>query len=391
MHVVSEDPVRRGLLYAGTENGLYVSFDDGEHWQPLQNNLPHAPVYGIAVQEHFNDLVVATYGRGFWILDDITPLRELTPEVSARDAYLFAPRSAYRFRGIEGPFEAGDDPVAGTNPPYGASLHYWMRTAPPDSAKDSLAIQIVDAGGTVVRTLKQVPSAGVNRIWWDLQLEPSPEARLRTSPLQAAWFPVKPEGTPAPGIGRFSMLAPPGRYTVRLTVHGQSSEQPLVVLKDPNTGASDDDLRAQAAVMGDLLADIDTTVAMINRVELLRGQLASLRATLKGDSATAEVRAAGDSLDRTLLAVEENLFQVRVTGRGQDQLRWPMKLAEQLLYLAQSVTSSDFAPTGSQRAVQQVLHAEVGESHARLDQVIAGEVAAFRVFLRSRNLPNLIL
>jgi photosystem II stability/assembly factor-like uncharacterized protein len=391
VHVVKEDPVRRGLLYAGTENGLYVSFDDGARWRPLQTNLPHAPVYGIAVQEQFNDLVVATYGRGFWILDDITPLRALSPELVARDAYLFAPRSAYRFRGIEGPFEAFDDPVTGTNPPYGASLDYWVRTAPPDSAKDSLAIQIVDAGGTVVRTLKQVPSAGVNRIWWDLQFEPTPEARLRTSPLQAAWFPVKPEGTPAPGIGRFSMLAPPGRYTVRLTAHGQSFEQPLVVLKDPNTGASDEDLRAQGAVLGDLLADIDSTVAMINRVELLRGQLQALRATLTGDSATADVRAAGDSLDRTLRGVEEELFQVRVTGRGQDQLRWPMKLAEQLMYLAQSVTSSDFAPTGSQRDVLQLLHGQVGEDQKRLQQVMAGDVAAFRQFLRSRNLPNLIL
>jgi len=281
--------------------------------------------------------------------------------------------------------------VAGTNPPYGASLHYWMRTAPPDSAKDSLAIQILDAGGKVVRTLKQVPSAGINRIWWDLQSDSTPEARLRTSPLLAPWFAVKPDGTPAPGVGRFSPLASPGTYHVKVTVHGQSSEQPLVVLKDPNTGASDEDLRTQAAVLADVLADIDTTVVLINRVELLRGQLGSLRATLKGDSATADVRAAGDSLDRTLLALEENLFQVRVTGRGQDLLRWPMKLAEQLLYLAQSVTSSDFAPTGSQRAVQQLLHGQVVENRARLDQVIVRDVAAFRQFLRSRNLPNLIL
>jgi hypothetical protein len=202
---------------------------------------------------------------------------------------------------------------------------------------------------------------------------------------------VKPEGTPAPGIGRFSLLVPPGTYRVRLTVHGQTSEQPLVVLKDPNTGASDEDLRTQSAVMADVLADIDTTVAMINRVERLRGQLGALRATLKGDSASSDVRATGDSLDRTLLALEENLFQVRVTGRGQDILRWPMKLAEQLMYLAQSVTSSDFAPTGSQRAVQQLLHGQVAEYQARLDQLVAGDVAAFRQFLRSRNLPNLIL
>src|SRR5204863_7744675 len=91
-HCVREDPVRRGLLYLGTENALYVSFDDGDNWQPLQTNLPHAPVYWIAVQEHFNDLVVATYGRGFWILDDVTPLQQMTPQIASADAHLFTPR-----------------------------------------------------------------------------------------------------------------------------------------------------------------------------------------------------------------------------------------------------------------------------------------------------------
>jgi hypothetical protein len=173
-------------------------------------------------------------------------------------------------------------------------------------------------------------------------------------------------------------------------VRGQTSEQPLVVLKDPNTGASDEDVRAQAAAVGQVMADLDSTVAMINRVEVLRGQLASLRASLAGDSSAADVRAKADSLDRTLQGFEEDLFQVRVTGRGQDILRWPMKLAEQLVYLAQSLTSSDFAPTGSQREVQQLLGGQVRDSRGRLDRLMAGEVATFRQFLRGRNLPGVI-
>lgn len=390
VHAVKEDPVRRGLLYAGTENGMYVSLDDGAHWQPLQNNLPHAPVYGIAVQERFHDVVVATYGRGFWILDDVTPLRALSAEVAARDAYLFAPRAAWRFRGVAGPYEAGDDPVAGSNPPYGASLTWWRRTAPDSARPDSQAIRILDANGRLVRTLKQVPKAGMNRVWWDLQTEPTTEARLRTSPLYAPWFAVKPEGTPAPGIGRFSMLAPPGRYTVRLAVGSQTLEQPLEVLQDPTTRASAEELRAQAAFLADLVADIDSTAAMIDRLEVVRGQLAALRATLAGDSTAADVRAAADSLDRALVAVEEPLFQMRVTGRGQDLLRWPMRLAEQLMYLAQSVAGSDFAPTVPQREVQRVLAGQVREARARLDRVFAGEVATFRSFLRGRNLPSLV-
>src|SRR5207248_11178535 len=105
---IRSDPVRRGLLYLGTENALYVSFDEGDHWQPLQQNLPHAPVYGMAIQEHFDDLVIATYGRGFWILDDLSPLQQLTPEIQASRAYLFPPRPAYRLTDIAGNYSMND-------------------------------------------------------------------------------------------------------------------------------------------------------------------------------------------------------------------------------------------------------------------------------------------
>src|SRR6185503_13268368 len=202
------------------------------------------------------------------------------------------------------------DPVAGTNPPYGAALDFWIRTAPPDSAKDSLSIQILDSQGQVVRTLKQVPSVGINRVWWDLRYEPTPEAKLRVSPALAPWFRVRPEGTPAPGVGRFSVLATPGRYTVRFSARGKTYDQPLELRQDPNTGASAQDLAAQSALLADLVSDIDSTVAMINRVEVVRGQLAALKASFAGDSGggLADVRAAADSFDRKLLAVEEDVF-----------------------------------------------------------------------------------
>ena len=125
--IIIEDPVRRGLLYAGTENAIYVSFDAGDNWQPLQNDLPHAPVSGIVVQEHFSDLVISTYGRGFWIMDDITPLRHITPAVLASDAHLFPVRDAYRFRPITAPSTTYDDPTTGENPRYGASINYYLK------------------------------------------------------------------------------------------------------------------------------------------------------------------------------------------------------------------------------------------------------------------------
>ncbi len=183
-HVVREDPVRKGLLYLGLENGLFVSFDDGEHWQPLQTNLPHAPVYEIMVQEHFHDLVVATYGRGIWILDDVTPLEQLTPEVAAKPVHLFTQRPAYRFRLVEAPYAALYDPVEGKNPPYGADINYWLGADVPDS----VTLTIADVGGAAVRTLKGPGTKGLHRVMWNLLGEPTRTGRLHTAPLYSPGY-----------------------------------------------------------------------------------------------------------------------------------------------------------------------------------------------------------
>ena len=182
--------VPKGLLYLGTENALYVSFDDGRNWQPLQMNLPHAPVYGMTVQKHFHDLVLATYGRGFWILDDITPLEQLTPEVLGSTAYLFPPRDAYRFRAVTEPTAFSYDPTAGQNAAYGADINYFLKSSP----QGDVHIIIQDAAGHTVRTLPGSKQVGINRIWWDLRFERTREIRLRTSPPYAPYIHVGPDG-----------------------------------------------------------------------------------------------------------------------------------------------------------------------------------------------------
>ena len=193
-HCVREDPVKRGLLYLGTENALYFSPDDGQHWLPLQSGLPHAPVHWLTIQEHFNDLVVATYGRGFYILDDITPLRTLTPEALNETAHLFAPRPTYRFRTITDPMMMPDDATEGRNAPYGAAITFSLKAAPPDDARAETKIVISDAAGKVVRTLEvgKEATAGVNRVWWDLRMDPTDEIMLRTRPLLRAGVRARP-------------------------------------------------------------------------------------------------------------------------------------------------------------------------------------------------------
>ena len=189
-HCIREDPVRRGLLYLGTENALYVSFDDGDSWQPLQTNMPHAPVYWITVQEHFNDLVIATYGRGFWILDDITPLQQLT-RAGRRNGRAPLSRRVRRTASARSRHQASlaNDPATGDNPPYGASINYFLKSEP----AGEVAITILDPEGqTVVRRLRGPKSAGLNRVHWDLRYEPTREVRLRTPPLYVPDVTVEP-------------------------------------------------------------------------------------------------------------------------------------------------------------------------------------------------------
>jgi len=392
VHVVREDPVRRGLLYAGTENGIYVSLNDGGNWQPLNNNLPHAPVYWIEVQPHFNDLVIATYGRGFWIMDDMTPLRTLAASAGAApaalpDAALLPTRLAYRFLGVEVPFADSDDPVTGTNPTYGASLNVWLREAP----KDSIVLTIADASGATVRRLAAAGKAGVNRLWWDLRTEPTREAKLRTENPYAPDVRYPPEGRSAPGLGRFNMLVAPGTYTVTAKVGGATSSQPLEVRKDPVSGGSEGEIRQQGEMARDIARDINAVVDMVNTLEVVRSQAATIKASLGDDSTMADVRARADSLDRAMRDVEELLFQARVTGRGQDLIRYPFKLGEQLIYLGQSVTSSDFAPTEPHRQVQALLKEQLKQARARFDAVMANELEAFRQLLRARNVKNALI
>jgi photosystem II stability/assembly factor-like uncharacterized protein len=365
-HSIAEDPARRGLLFVGTENALYVSLDDGTHWQPLQNNLPHVPVYGIAVQERFHDLVLATYGRGFWILDDLTPLEQMTADAERAPATLFAPRAAYRFRGITPPAAPSYDLVDGQNPPYGADINYFLASPPAGDVR----LSILDDKGQTVRELRGGREAGINRVWWDLRSTPTEAVRLRTSPIDASWLKPGPDGRPAGG--RVSLLMPPGRYTVKLTAGGQSFTQPLTVIKDPHSAGTEQDIRAQFDLAEAVRADIVTVGGWIDTIEQLRRQIEDLDAK----PSAAAVGARAKAFDGELLAFEEKLYQLRLTG-GQDGMRWGGQLLQKLSHLAGGLQDSDFRPTDQQVAVHQQFAAEIASLRGPFEELTTRGVAAF--------------
>jgi photosystem II stability/assembly factor-like uncharacterized protein len=382
VHCVREDPARRGLLYAGTENTIYVSFNDGEEWQLLKNNLPAAPVYWIAIQPHFNDLVIATYGRGFWILDDLSPLQQLTPQVAAADAHLFPPRAAYRFREITQEPGVYDDPTVGQNPPYGAAINYYLKGAP----TGPVTVRILDAQNQVVRTLNGTRNAGINRVYWDLRGEPSLEVRMRTPPLYAPDVELGQDGTRgAPGGGRMSILQAPGAYSVRLEVAGKQLTEKLELRKDPNSGGTDADIKEQMKTLTELRRDMDTAAGLINEIESVRSQLTTLRRVVDN----AEIRKLAAEMDAKLIDVEDNLIELRLTGRGQDGVRFGSQLLGKLGYLAGGLASADFRPTAQQLDVQKVLEEQLKKHEAAYDGLLK-EVNTFNELLRGRGVPNIV-
>jgi photosystem II stability/assembly factor-like uncharacterized protein len=421
-HCVREDPFRKGLLYLGTENALYVSFDDGKNWQPLQTGLPHAPVYWIATQERFHDLVLATYGRGFWILDDLTPLEQFTPEVLASDAYLFAPRDAYRLRPIEQPMAVSYDPTAGRNPPYGAPINFWLKSKLGE--KERVRITISDTGGKVVRQLDCNPpkpegegaearhagpggggdfgephtppceaKPGINRVWWDLRSERSTQVRLKTPPLYAPDVPLGPEGwRPAPAVRRIAVLAPPGTYMVKMEAGGKEFVQKLTVLKDPHSTGSEGDIEAQTNLVAALRDQMSALGETVNEIESVRAQLANLKKELGTGETAQAIKKAFDDLADKLASIEGNLLQLKLTGRGQDSVRWAPKVLQKISYLASQVAASaDFPPTTQQVAVQQELRQQGDKFQEEFRQVVAKDLADFNAMLRERKIPNIIV
>ena len=381
--VIYEDPVRRGMLYLGTENAIYVTFDNGDTWQPLQNDLPAAPVSGIVVQEHFHDLVISTYGRGFWILDDITPLRAMTPEVLSQPAHLFAPRAAYRFRGITAPSTPYDDPTVGENPQYGAAINYYVG----QPVAGGGTVTIANARGQVVRTLTAPGGAGLNRIHWDLRYEPTKALKFRTDPLYGHELPRTNDDTrpPAGGAPQISILAPPGQYSVKLTIGGRDYSQPLTVRKDPHSGGTEADIDAQTTLLSTLATGLNSGVDAVNQLEFMRNQIQEVLRT----TSESEVKQMAQQVHDSLTELEANLYDLRITG-GQDGVRYAAKLLSRFSFLANGVSGSDFKPTDQHLEVAKLLGERLQAQVGQLKGLVDTDVARLNDVLRRHSAGSIV-
>jgi hypothetical protein len=389
-HIIVEDPVRRGMLYLGTDNALYVTWDDGQHWTHLRNDLPPAPVYWMQVQPTFNDLVIGTHGRGVYILDDVTPLR--TWDASQSNAFhLFSPRPAYRLRSTADGRESEPDPhVTGENPPYGADINFSLTSATP-----GVAVSIVGPTNAIIRTLTVAGHPGLNRVWWDLRYDNGSTITMQTPPLYEPWAPARRQyaayGTRIPPAGP---LVPPGTYTVRVKAGPTEQTTSLTVLPDPKSPGTQQSIEAQVAFSRDVLAEIDDVARMGNALESMRKQSQDLMASLANDVPKATLLQSVKTFESKLSAVEAKMIDLRNTGRSEDAFRQPVQLYERISWMIGQMVGTpgggsgggDLGPTDQQLAVNNGFKMELAAIAAQYKQITDNDVPAMNALLKQNGL-----
>lgn len=391
--VVREDPARKGLLYAGTERGLYVSFDEGIHWRPLQQNFPAVPVTDLAVKR--DDLVVATQGRGFWILDDLAPLRQWSDALAAQPLHLFQPAPVVRFQ--QASVEEGESlpPTLGANRPNGALLDLWLAEVP----KAPLAVEIL-SGTTLLRRystvkpdysgdlkarqaaeqtdrerLKEKPLAlkpGLNRILWDMRILP-PELAPRA---------VFDEGDRNPP------RVAPGTYTVRVTCGGQVLTAELKVLANPALKVPDADLQAQFDLLKAIRDRLSENQAAVQRIRDLRGQVEAWgpRAAAAGKGGAVQPLVA--PLATKLTALERRLTNPDIQA-DEDDLVYEPQLDHDWTWLTGVVAGADARPTAGATRMYVELAGQQAAVLGDLAALEAGDLAAFQKALEDAGLPRI--
>jgi len=392
VRVVREDPKKRGLLYAGTETGVFVSFNDGANWRSLQLNLPTTPVHDLVVKD--NDLVLATHGRSFWILDDLSPLRQYSDPIVQKDTFLYTPATAYRIQaGAAG--EKNPSKRTGQNPPVGAVIYYFLKDAPKPDAEAK--IEILDTSSNVIRKYssaeyneleepadpddkkpeKQLsPEAGLNRFVWDLRYE---EARRIPGYYLYEY-----------GGGARGPVAVPGHYQVRLTVGSQTQTAAFDLKLDPRVKVSPEDLEAQFKLLIETRDELSRVYEVVNQIQDVRSQLGGLKRRLPENAAAKPIAAAADDLDKKLVAVRDQIVNLDITA-NEDSLAYPPQLDAKLAYLAMDAGSADSAPTEAEQRQLEKLKRQSGELISRWDDLQRRDLAAFQKLTAEGSLSTVVV
>jgi photosystem II stability/assembly factor-like uncharacterized protein len=400
VRAVREDSKRKGLLYAATERGVFVSFDDGAHWRSLQLNLPLVPVHDLVVKN--DDLVLATHGRSFWVLDDISPLRQFADPVADQQVHLYQPATAYRIHSGEAPAHLS---FAGTNPPGGAVIYFYLK--PPAKAeqksdsknpetKEEAKIEILDSSGAVIRRYsssrtepldeprdpddkkpeKQVdPEPGLNRFVWDLRYEDADRV-----PGYYLW---------EYGDGAKGPLALPGKYQVRITAGGQTETASFELKLDPRVKISSDDLEKQFKLELVIRDQINRVYDAVNQIQDVRDQLDGLRRRIAPAQSNRALLDGATALDAKLISVRDPLINFQISA-SEDSLAYVPGIDGKLAYLSLNVQGfADSAPTAAEYEEFDKLKKQTDDLLARWDEVRNADIANFQKLAAGQNVHTI--
>ena len=367
VYAVREDPKRKGLLYAGTETGIFLSVDDGDHWQPLQLNLPPTSVRDIAF--HGADLAIATHGRSFWILDDITPLREATADVAAAPSYLFTPAPAVRVHERE-TYVIPTDAV-GDNPP------------------DAIVSYVIGAGGATAARLDIIDAAGRTAFSASSAAGSSPRLDASTGMHRVTWnlryqLPDLIPGTAYDERDPRGVLAVPGRYTVKLTVGDRVVSAPLEVVKDPRSSATPEDMQAEFDLATQLMGMLGELHGVVRQIQTARAQIDAVRPRAARSDA-------GPRIEQLARAADEILHQLYEPDAksGSDLLNYPMRLNVRLAYLEDEVDYGDGAPTAQFRQMASEYRTAFDAQNARWKALVSADIPSLNRQLAAAGLPTI--
>ncbi len=371
--VIRADPDRDGLLYAGTERGIYVSFDDGENWQPMQLNLPIVPITDMTIKDQ--DLVVATQGRSFWVLDDLTLLHQWNDDLAKADLHLFASRPT--IRGLSGGSGVAGA-TAGANPRGGVPLRFMLRDVDKDIAA---TLEISDADGQLVKRYATKPDknkdeaelkleSGMNELFWNTRY-----AAAETFDGMVLWA----GGTQGPA-------ARPGKYSVSLKVGDETATSEFEIQKDPRLEIADQEYETQFQFLLGIRDKLTETHEAIKKIRDVRDQIQTLKKRLGDDEAFAELVKRGDELVEQMKAIEETLYQTK-SKSGQDPLNFPIRLNNRLSALVGVVASADGAPTAQAIEVHDMVVAEIDSNLEQLATLFEEDVAAYNTAIQDAKVP----
>jgi photosystem II stability/assembly factor-like uncharacterized protein len=414
--VIRADPARRGLLYAGTERGVYASFDDGAHWQPLQLNLPIVPVHDLTIKD--NDLIAATHGRSFWVLDNLAPLRDLAAnhDFKGAAAHLFPPASSYRYTDAGGGFDDGPRQQGiGQNPPSGVVVDYYLKEAPPADQAKEVKLEILTQDGKVIRTFEGKPAVKPSEKKEKEKADAKEKEKEKDEPAaddeekdkeqpkipteaglnRFAWDMTWPGASKFPGMVTWTgdpvePVAVPGKYQARLTAGGQTFTEPFEIRKDPRSAATQEDLEAQFRFLVETRDKLTETHDAIRRIRDVRSQLKDTEKRLAKDAAMKPVVDAARNLDKKMTEVEEALYQTK-NRAPQDPLNYPVRLNDKLNGVASSVSLGDARPTAQALQVRNDLTAAIDAQLAKLRGVWDTDLAAFNQLARDKGVAAVIV